>query len=252
MDELQSEFVKYQLILDNYYDRKERIYRRSREIAIESKRIIFLLHRPKQLDSGWIKEAESRLQRLRDTDILSLAKELKDEDYSMFQGSYCFGLQEYVEALLFFCFLTKRSIVTLEDVRQLLTYTDDKCGDCLFLQVTIDDYVAAVSDFGGELTRFILNAVASGSDADLDRLCHLMQRLFICLNVLPYKKHCFTSKLHQFRASVRKVEKARFLLYLRCAERKQFSFVNWLPSLGIRCHHFLPRDAEMPKEEDSE
>uniref|UniRef100_A0A5S6QTL1 Translin-associated factor X-interacting protein 1 N-terminal domain-containing protein n=1 Tax=Trichuris muris TaxID=70415 RepID=A0A5S6QTL1_TRIMR len=147
MDEIEAEFVKYQELLDAYYDKKERIYQTSRGIAIESKRIICLLHRPRQLNSGCFKEAERRLQTVRDTGLQSLAKELNGEELSMFQSSYSFGLQEYIEALLLFYFLSRKSIPLLEDVRRLLVYTDNQGENYLFLHVSIEDYV------GAELTQ---------------------------------------------------------------------------------------------------
>lgn len=39
-----EEFLKYQKELDNKHDRHERLVKLSRDITIESKRIIFLLH----------------------------------------------------------------------------------------------------------------------------------------------------------------------------------------------------------------
>ena len=68
-DPVQKMFGEISIYLDSRHDKKERIVKLSRDITIESKRIIFCLHRIKNEDDtnkdSILEEAEKRLADLR-------------------------------------------------------------------------------------------------------------------------------------------------------------------------------------------
>ena len=125
-----AQFKTHASFLDQRHDKRERLVKLSRDITIESKRIIFLLHRIKQLpneDKGEnddiaqtsvdpkictdkeneesakiLVEAEERLAALETDTWKQVAIELTSEDSYLHLRSYTGGLQEYVEALSFY------------------------------------------------------------------------------------------------------------------------------------------------------
>lgn len=79
--------------LDTHHDRYERIVKLSRDITIESKRIIFLLHRV-QDDASKLKltnEAEGKLQLVVNSSWNRLAKELVGQDPHHYLRGYSPG-----------------------------------------------------------------------------------------------------------------------------------------------------------------
>ena len=114
-----AQFKNHAAFLDRRHDKRERLVKLSRDITIESKRIIFLLHRIKQLpnedkeetqenieSSGdnitcadkrteetdkIFQEAEDRLKALEIDSWKQLASELADEDDFLYLRSYTGG-----------------------------------------------------------------------------------------------------------------------------------------------------------------
>ncbi|KAJ8973551.1 hypothetical protein NQ317_018396 [Molorchus minor] len=84
-------FKGYSAQLDDKHDRYERIVKISRDITIEAKRIIFLLHSVNtdmKKKRTVIEEAENRLKALVNTNFKAVAKELKDQDGYQYHRIY--------------------------------------------------------------------------------------------------------------------------------------------------------------------
>lgn len=119
-------FRNYSQELDDKHDRYERIIKISRDITIESKRIIFLLHTmdtKKKNQDIVLEEAEKRLQALSDTHFLLIAKELGNLDPYQYARSYSAGLQEFIEAYSFYEFLKGRPLSDWNVLQKNLNYT---------------------------------------------------------------------------------------------------------------------------------
>jgi len=101
------------------HDKRERIVKISRDITIESKRIIFALHRIKTEEDkeGVLADAARRFTDLRSGLWLQLATELLCEEGEQFIRAYSAGLQEWVEALSFYHFLATGTVVTYSQVK---------------------------------------------------------------------------------------------------------------------------------------
>jgi len=164
-DPVQKMFGEISVYLDSRHDKKERIVKLSRDITIESKRIIFCLHRIKNEDdtnkNSIIEEAEKRLADLRENLWLQImvrtcqqhlklhpeseeplpkgsypsqlqssgplvCKELRDEDHYQYIRAYSAGLQEWIEALSFYYFLKYKKISSFAYVQQQLEFRLDK------------------------------------------------------------------------------------------------------------------------------
>jgi len=101
------------------HDKRERIVKISRDITIESKRIIFALHRIKTDEdkASVLAEAARRFTELRSGLWLQLATELLGEEGEQFLRAYSAGLQEWVEALSFYHFLATGTVVNYDQVK---------------------------------------------------------------------------------------------------------------------------------------
>eukprot|EP00092_Neocalanus_flemingeri_P021952 GFUD01023809.1.p1 GENE.GFUD01023809.1~~GFUD01023809.1.p1 ORF type:complete len:522 (+),score=213.96 GFUD01023809.1:52-1617(+) len=127
-DPVQNMFGQISKVLDARHDKRERIVKLSRDITIESKRIIFCLHRIKSEDdkAAVLGEAEGRLWEMKEKLWYYLARELKGEDHYQFIRAYSAGLQEWVEALSFYHYLTYDKLILFEEVEKELVFKDKK------------------------------------------------------------------------------------------------------------------------------
>ena len=123
-DPVQVMFVEISSYLDNRHDKRERIVKLSRDITIESKRIIFCLHRIKGEDDenreSILGEAETRLEEVRSSHWSQVGGELSGEDHYQYLRAYSPALQEWIEALTFFYFLKHNKIASFDYVCQQL------------------------------------------------------------------------------------------------------------------------------------
>ena len=121
-----AQFKSHAIFLDKRHDKREKLVKLSRDITIESKRIIFLLHRIKKLPSvernnigddssispdddvcdkdieetnRIFQEAEERLNTLESDLWREVANELEDEDYFLYLRSYTGGKYFYLASI---------------------------------------------------------------------------------------------------------------------------------------------------------
>ena len=127
-DPVQNMFGQISKVLDARHDKRERIVKLSRDITIESKRIIFCLHRIKSEEekASVLGEANARLCEMKENLWYSLARELKGEDHYQFIRAYSAGLQEWVEALSFYHYLTYDKLIQFEEVEKELAFEENK------------------------------------------------------------------------------------------------------------------------------
>jgi len=71
-------------------------------------------------------EAEGRLWEMKEKLWYYLARELKGEDHYQFTRAYSAGLQEWVEALSFYHYLTYDKLIQFEEVEKELIFEDKK------------------------------------------------------------------------------------------------------------------------------
>jgi len=119
-------FGEISKVLDNRHDKRERIVKLSRDITIESKRIIFCLHRIKSEDDkkAVLDEASGRLLNVKNNLWYMLARELEEEDHYQYIKAYSAGLQEWVEALSFYHYLNYEQLITFSQVKQELVFQE--------------------------------------------------------------------------------------------------------------------------------
>ena len=133
-DPVQNMFGQISKVLDARHDKRERIVKLSRDITSESKRIIFCLHRIKSDEDKMavLEEAEGRFMEMKGKLWYALAKELKGEDHYQFIKAYSAGLQEWVEALSFYHYLSYDNLIKFQEVEKELIFEEkeeDKSKD---------------------------------------------------------------------------------------------------------------------------
>uniref|UniRef100_A0A3Q4HVK0 Translin-associated protein X n=1 Tax=Neolamprologus brichardi TaxID=32507 RepID=A0A3Q4HVK0_NEOBR len=219
---LKRRVILFQQELDTKHDKYERLVKISRDVTIESKRTIFLLHRVTTVPDAEdvLNEADIKLDGVRQK-IGQIAEELKGEDIYQFHRAFTPGIQEYVEAVSFLHYIRHRCLISLEEINARLVFMNTEKADpkVLTFQVTSSDYLLGVADLTGELMRMCISSVGNG---DIDTPFQLSQFLrqihdgFSYIgNTGPYE---VSKKLHTLRQSLGKVEDACYTLRVRGSE----------------------------------
>jgi len=223
-------FNEISIYLDSRHDKKERIVKLSRDITIESKRIIFCLHRIKHDDysnkDDVMMEAYKRLEDLKKNEWSKVADELKNEDHYQYVRAYSGGLQEWVEALSFYHFLKHYQIISFTDVCKELTFegqdTEENEEELKSSHVTVphSEYILGIADLTGELMRNAINAIGAGNMDACFQLLEILQCMsegFGKMSKQDTPKD-FGQKLWTLKQSCRKVESACYAISVRGSE----------------------------------
>ncbi|XP_062126012.1 translin-associated protein X [Drosophila sulfurigaster albostrigata] len=239
-------FRNYATELDSKHDRHERILKLSRDITIESKRIIFFLHSidsRKQNKSKVLEEAKQRLNKLIDVNFRAIAQELRDQDVYQFRAAYSPGLQEFIEAYTYMEYLNNedkdseqsKSISSWSDLQSVMQYEDEtpppqegeaaaeESGDKVVkkFQFFVDptEYILGVSDLTGELMRRCINSLGSGDTETCMETCKALQQFYtgyISLNCQRARE--LWRKITTMRQSMLKTENVCYNVKVRGGE----------------------------------
>ncbi|KIM28692.1 hypothetical protein M408DRAFT_329159 [Serendipita vermifera MAFF 305830] len=214
--------------IDERNDRRERIIKLSREITIQSKRVIFLIHRTVTDDNQSTispdetpyqkaaKTAHGKLLHIKKSFILPLKAELISEaDYWENQRSVTPGIQEFIEAVSYYHYFETDRLITHHEMEGWLT---DESGNPI-LPLPYSEFLLGLSDLTGELMRFAITAIARGggrakseSVSEFVRRCNSDFERFTPFVRDLWKKQQVT------RQSVLKIEQANYTVRLRSAE----------------------------------
>jgi predicted translin family RNA/ssDNA-binding protein len=241
-------FQQYATELDFKHDKYERIVKLSRDITIESKRIIFLLHtfdRESKRETVLV-EATARLTHLVNIHFKAIARELKGEDPYQYMRAYSAGLQEYIEAVTFHHYLTSNSLPSWSKIQGDLTYTDKEvitegegtstatgeestvvtCSsgspdeDGSFkMHISPVDYILGVADLTGELMRKCISNLGSGNIEGCYHTCTFVRDIysgFLSVSCAGFKD--ISRKLVTLRQSLSKMENACYTIHVRGSE----------------------------------
>ncbi|XP_057661046.1 translin-associated protein X isoform X2 [Diorhabda carinulata] len=197
-DPIMLMFREYARNLDDKHDRYERIVKLSRDITIESKRIIFLLHSTNaDIESKRkkvVEEAEKRIKALVDTTFKSIALELIGLDSYQYHRAYTGGVQEFIEACAFCSYIKNESVEDWNTMNRL-------------------------ADFTGELMRRCLNTLGVGNVGECFKLCNFVRHIntgFLGL-MAPGQKE-LSRKGYVLRQSLSKMELVCYNIQIRGSE----------------------------------
>lgn len=219
-----SPFQPFRALMDEKTDKKERIIKLSREITIQSKRLIFLVHRVSGQDifEEIIREAHEKKNEIITSLFKQVAPELKGQNYYRYYKHITNGLQEFAESVLFLEYVENGRVLTKDEFDQLfIVKTEDEEAACLLIP-SDEDYLLGVADMTGELMKLSINFVARGEQ----------ERAFLILNTLRAIQEGIKSlslggsgglnelkkKMATLHASLEKVEKVCYEIKVRGSE----------------------------------
>jgi len=174
----------------SYADKRQKIIADANEALFHAKRAIFSIHRDDLPESK--KRIDISQKKLR------MIHTAYGKDYRALQeGAYKAALEEYVEAVCLYQFLTNGRI-----------------GKITGVKVSSEAYIAGLADVPGELYRYAIKAATAGDDETV-RACatvagSIVEALIEC-NLTSYLRN----KFDQAKSAVHKLEQVVYELSLR-------------------------------------
>jgi len=173
-----------------YAEKRRIVIKHSDDALHHSKRAIFAMHRDD------LKEAEQKLAEAEKLFNELNKKYLNDRKVSA-EGAYKAGLEEYVEAVLFYQFLTTGAI-----------------GEVKTLSVSGDVYLSGLCDVPGELYRYAIKSATEGNILIVKKCAAMAEEIvgeLIEFNLTSYLR----TKFDQAKTAVQKMEHVVYELSLK-------------------------------------
>ncbi|PIA60120.1 hypothetical protein AQUCO_00400783v1 [Aquilegia coerulea] len=219
-------FEKYTQYLNEMNDKRERLVKASRDITINSKKVIFQVHRINKHNKDEVLEkAEKDLANVTNQYIARLLKELQGTDFWKLRRAYSPGVQEYIEAATLCKFCTTGTLLTLVEINTNLLPLSDPSHEPF--QINVLDYLLGVADLTGELMRLAIGRISDGELEYAEKICQFVRDIYRELTlVVPHMDDNFEmkKKMETMLQSVVKIENACFSVHVRGSE--------YMPLLG--------------------
>ncbi|XP_046571114.1 translin-associated protein X-like isoform X1 [Haliotis rubra] len=228
-------FREFQVLLDTRHDKYERLVKLSRDVTIESKRTIFMLHRVagNEDSESLLAQTLEKLNNIKLIKMMKISEELEGEDPYQFLRAYSPGLQEFIEAVTFYHYLHSGSLVTLQQIQDDLTFPTphpavenvaDITAPNVKREVTVQvlipplEYMLGVADLTGELMRLTINSVGAGDLQLPFKVCAFMRRIHDAFLSYGNVSRELNRKMSTLRQSLHKVENACYTIQVRGSE----------------------------------
>ncbi|XP_017755302.1 PREDICTED: translin-associated protein X isoform X2 [Eufriesea mexicana] len=226
-----KQFQAYAIELDDKHDRFERIVKINRDINIESKRIIFLLHTldKKNKQDSILYEAESRLQNVAQNLFKGIAQELENHCPYLYSNAYHAGLEEYIEAVTFYQYLNNCDVGNLEEIQKALTYTIPEKSEIKTIEILITPfkYVLGIADLTGELMRQCINNLGTGDRVSCYETCNFVRCMYKGFLGCGHMSHRgINRKIFTLKQSLHKIENVCYTIKVRGSEIPNLSLVD--------------------------
>lgn len=253
-----SLFQSFQMELDSRHDKYERIVKCSRDITIQSKRVIFLLHRgiDEKSRAKTLEEAAGKLVCIKEL-FKKIATELINEDCYQFIRAYSPGLQEFIEAYSFWYFLKHDSLIRVEQIRKELVFENalENTNTEEVQQPKVDhhpakdkpvpnstankkvfippaEYILGISDLTGELMRLAINSVGQGNFKSPLKICKMLQKIHSEFIMFGNRLRGLPKKLEVLKNSLKKVESTCYTIHIRGSEVPKNMLATLIASSG--------------------
>ena len=251
-------FQSFQTELDSRHDKYERLVKCSRDVTIQSKRVIFLLHRglDEKARAKILEEAAGKFSDIKEL-FKKIAVELLHEDCYQFVRAYSPGLQEFIEAFSFWYFLKHKSVVSYKQicnelefdkepvqVQQVLNPPEENTkvlnppaentqitkspdeentnvsNPNVKIQVPIPpaEYILGISDLTGELMRLAVNSVGQGNLTAPREICQILRKIHDEFITFGSRQRGLPKKLEVLKNSLKKVENTCYTIHIRGSE----------------------------------
>ncbi|XP_011872247.1 PREDICTED: translin-associated protein X [Vollenhovia emeryi] len=234
-----QQFRAYATELDAKHDRYERIFKINRDVGIESKRIIFLLHTidKESKRNAVLDAAKARLENVGQKLFRNVANELDGQDAYQYHRAYRAGLEEYVEALTFYEYLQNGSMQDWTTLEKALMYRaasspvdspEQDSGKMIQVMVTPTDYILGIADLTGELMRKCINNLAIGDVTSCYQTCNFVRKIYIAF--LGYTSVVHNNEVNKkiitLKHSLTKMENACYTIKVRGSEIPKHMLVD--------------------------
>ncbi|XP_031271985.1 translin-associated protein X isoform X1 [Pistacia vera] len=217
---MKDAFAKYADYLNNLNDKRERVVKASRDITINSKKVIFQVHRISRSNKEEVlRKAEEDLEAVTDRYVSRLVKELQGTDFWKLRRAYSPGVQEYVEAATFCKFCRTGTLLNIEEINATLLRLSDPALEPL--QINVLDYILGLSDVTGELMRLAIGRISDGELEFAQQICRFARDIYRELTLLvPLMDDGsdMKTKMDTMLQSVVKIENACFSVHVRGSE----------------------------------
>lgn len=222
-----KQFQIFACELNEKHDLYEKIVKHGRDITIESKRIIFLLHTidsSKNNQDKVLDEARERLLKLCKTSFLAISKELIGKDPYQFTRAYSAGLQEFVEAFTFYQFLSHADLSDWEILTSgYLTFNEDnqQVVTCMLPPI---EYMLGLLDMTGELMRKCINSLGSGDVDSCFESCDCLRSLYTgFMSIGNTHNREWSRKIYTLKQSLSKAENVCYNVKVRGKEAAKWA-----------------------------
>ncbi|KAL8241938.1 hypothetical protein R6Q59_012240 [Mikania micrantha] len=217
---MKESFSKYAEYLNQLNDKRERVVKASRDITINSKKVIFQVHRISKSNKDEVLEkAEKDLSAVKDQHIARLVNELQGTDFWKLRRAYSPGIQEYVEAATLCKFCTAGTLLNLDEINAMLLPLSDPSSEPL--QINILDYILGIADLTGELMRLAIGRISDGELKYAEKICRFVREIYRELTLVAPKMDDASdmkAKMDVMLQSVMKIENACFSVHVRGSE----------------------------------
>ncbi|XP_076955996.1 uncharacterized protein LOC143631016 [Bidens hawaiensis] len=235
---MKDSFAQYAEYLNQLNDKRERVVKASRDITINSKKVIFQVHRiSKNNKDEVLEKAEKDLSNVKDQHIARLVNELQGTDFWKLRRAYSPGIQEYVEAATFCKFCSAGTLLNLDEINEMLLPLSDPSLEPL--QINTLDYILGLADLTGELMRLAIGRISDGELEYAQKICRFVREIYRELTLVAPKmddSSDMKTKMDVMLQSVMKIENACFGVHVRGSEYIPFigSDDTSYTSLGAR------------------
>lgn len=258
-------FLSYRREIDDRHDKEERMVRISRDINIESKRIIFLLHRCAAVENekkkkNLLREAKAKIDKLLKVDFLNAAKELDVVCQYLYSAKF-YGFEEFIEAWAFYKFIESGELLLFDEIANALNYEvkesetekgEEQKTKRIFVGLSAETYLLGIGDIAGELMRFSINQMSAGNHEaqheTLTKVVHFMRQLYkeyVRIGNPGFSKD-LSQKTRNLRQSLEKVENALYQFKIRTSEVPEHMLDEIVPFTD---HGANPRVSHYQEEE---
>nr|XP_043612969.1 translin-associated protein X [Erigeron canadensis] len=217
---MKESFSQYAEYLNKFNDKRERLVKASRDITINSKKVIFQVHRiSKNNKEEVLEKAEKDLSAVKDQYIARLVNELQGSDYWKLRRAYSPGIQEYIEAATLCKFCTTGALLNLEEINAILLPLSDPSLEPF--QINILDYILGLADLTGELMRLAIGRISDGELAYAEKICRFVREIYRELTLVAPKMDDsldMKTKMDVMLQSVMKIENACYSVHVRGSE----------------------------------
>ncbi|KAF6206969.1 hypothetical protein GE061_018206, partial [Apolygus lucorum] len=177
-----------------------------------------------------VQKVRDRFKKLMESHFRKIAVELEEEDLFLYHRAYTWGVQEYVEALTYFNYVTTGELVGWEEVAENCSFDVSKPkvdGDSteaepqqIKLHIPLSDYILGIQDMTGEMMRLCITTLGKGNLQRAQAACNFVKYVFAALHILQSCHNEFYKKLEVAGQSLGKMEYGCYLANIQGLEMK--------------------------------